>query len=125
MNAPIDYGKKRSLKEIVGFYCVHVFFILIAGGIIGGVSALLVGKGDDFLFGRRIGEVVAGLFSVFVSMVILYKKHMIKNPLYILLIALAGIVTYVGGVLIGFVVPTYFATLQTATMDRHVFGEKE
>lgn len=125
MNVPIDYSKKRSRKEAIVFYFVHVFFILIVGGVVGAVGALLVGKGNDFLFGRRIGEAVAGLFSVSVSMMILYKKHVIKKPLYIFLTALAGVVTYVGGVFVGFVVPAYFATLQMVPMDGHVFGEKE
>lgn len=100
---------KRTAKQAIGFYIAYLILIALAGGLIGGLISLVTGKGD-FDTGLVMGTYAAVVFSVVISFIIIYKKNLLGNYLYLILVILSGILALGGGGLLGLIPAAYLTT---------------
>src|SRR3990167_6486394 len=96
----MDFKYKRTPKEALGFYLAYLLLIVVVGGLIGGILGLLIGEGSIEL-GMRMGGIVAVIISLSLSFMILSKKKLTNNFGMILLALLSGILSFIGGGLLG------------------------
>ena len=101
-----QFEYKRSNKEAVGFYIGHLIILVLLSGLLGGISAVLKLSVQPV----QIGMLVASIVSVAISVLILQKKNLFNNFLYVILALGAGILGFCGGGLLGLIIPAYFST---------------
>jgi uncharacterized Tic20 family protein len=104
-----DFTYKRSKKEALGFYLAYLFLLLIVAFLCTTV-AVMIGNNPSFDQGVRIGTVVAIVFVLALSWLILKNKKLFNSFSYLVLMILAGILAYFGGGVIGLILPAYFTT---------------
>lgn len=103
-----DFAYKRKVKEAIGFYLAYLFLIILLSGLFGGLMGLLTGQ-DNFEFGMRVGNIVAIVVVLGISVLILKKKNLLDNFGHIILILLSGLLAFFGGGLLG-LIPVAFLT---------------
>jgi hypothetical protein len=104
-----DFAYKRSFKEAIGFYLAYLFLIILLAALLGGLMGLIAGQEDSFEFGLRVGNIVAIVVTMGISLLILRKKGFLGNFGYIILIILSGLLAFFGGGLLG-LIPVAFLT---------------
>jgi len=107
-----DFGYQRSTKEAIGFYIAYLFLIIIFGVFLAfGLSAIV--QNNTYNFGLIIGNVVAIVFSLGVSFLILKEKNLLGNFGFILLALLSGLLAiFLGG--FGGLIPAAYLTTKPA-----------
>lgn len=108
-----DFSFKRSLLQACGFYLAYLLLGIILGGIIGGLAGALFVKENTFQagyeIGSRFGLFVAIAYSVGVGFLVLIRKRLLGNFLFLILALLGGILALVGGGFLG-LIPAAFLT---------------
>ena len=105
-----DYSRRRTTKEAVGFYIAYFVLILALSLLIGTLAGIVRGNENSFNFGVQLGTMVATITSLTLSFLILNAKGLVSNYGYILLALLSGVLGYVGGGLLGLLIPAYLST---------------
>ena len=108
-SALTDFSVKRSTKQAIGFYIAYLGLIILVGGLVGGLIGSVTGSGD-FDTGLTIGTYAAVIFSVAISFAVTYKKQLLGNFLYLILVILSGILALGGGGLLGLIPAAYLTT---------------
>jgi MFS family permease len=104
-----NFGYKRTALQAVGFYIAYLVFTIITAALAGMVLGGVTGN-NDFEFGKKVGIVVAIVMTLVFSFLILQAKKMTNNYMYLLLAVVAGILSFVGGGLLGLIIPAYLTT---------------
>ena len=104
-----DFGYKRDLKGAVGFYIVYLITIILISSIAGGLGGLTGGV-DSFGGGVRIGNIIAIIASLSLSFLILYKKNILSNVVFIVVALLSGVLAFLGGGLLGLIPAAFLST---------------
>lgn len=104
-----DFAYKRNVKEAIGFYLAFLFLIILLAGLLAGLIGLLAGQEESFKLGLRIGNIVAIVVIIGISILILKNKNLLGDFGYIILILLSGLLAYFGGGLLG-LIPIAFLT---------------
>lgn len=107
-----QFSLKRSNKEALGFYIAWVIFIMIlamfAGGLLGLFSS--AEKGESFDMGMRVGAITAIIVSGFMSFLVLKSKKRLSDFSSLVYILLSGVMGFVGGGLLGMLIPSFLTT---------------
>lgn len=109
-----EFGYKRSALQAVVFYIVYLISTILIAGVTAMILAGLSGR-NDFGFGQNIGMIVAIIIVVAISYLILQSKKLTNNYIYLMLIVAAGFLSFIGGALLGLLIPAYFTTLNSAS----------
>jgi hypothetical protein len=104
-----NFGYKRTALQAVGFYIAYLVFTIITAALAGMVLGGVTGN-NDFEFGKKVGIVVAIVMTLVFSFLILQAKKMTNNYMYVGLAVGAGILAYLGGGLLGLIIPAYLTT---------------
>lgn len=104
-----NFGYKRTALQAVGFYIAYLVFTIITAALASMVLGGVTGN-NDFEFGKKVGIVVAIVMTLIFSFLILQAKKMTNNYMYLLLAVVAGILSFVGGGLLGLIIPAYLTT---------------
>ena len=104
-----DFSVKRTIKQAIGFYIAYLILIALSGGLIGSFIGLITRNGN-FDTGLTMGTYAAVIFSVVISFAIVYKKNLLGNLLYLILVILSGILAFGGGGLFGLIPAAYLTT---------------
>lgn len=112
-----DYARQRNSIEATIFYLGHFVMGVMIAGVVAGVIGLATGRSHDQNFGVQIGSVVAVIFSLIISFVIVYKKHSLNNLLPLIFISLSGVLAWFGGVLLG-LIPCVYLSLQQGKIHK-------
>jgi hypothetical protein len=100
---------KRSSKQAFGFYIAYLILIMLIAGLVGGFYSVGTGN-DSFEAGLDLGTYIAAVSSVVISFAVLFKKNLLGNYLYLVLVVLSGILGLVGGGLLGLLPAAYLTT---------------
>jgi hypothetical protein len=104
-----DLGYQRSTKEAIGFYIAYLFLIIIIGLLlVFGLSAIV--QNNTYNFGLVIGNIVAIVISLGVSLLILKEKRLLGNFGFVLLALLSGLLAIFLGGLGGLIPAAYLTT---------------
>lgn len=111
-----DLSLKRTAKQAVGFYIAYAILIMIIAGLLGGVSRIfqnILNPGGDLVsLAVSIGQIVATIATLILAGLILAKKQLLKQPLYLILALVSGMLSYFAGAILGLIVVAYFSTLE-------------
>ncbi|OGC05730.1 hypothetical protein A2526_05590 [candidate division WOR-1 bacterium RIFOXYD2_FULL_36_8] len=102
----IDFGYKRSALQALGFYLAYFFLLLMIISLVGAVMGLF---GYGFMEGLKMGALFAIVISILLSILIVTAKNLL-NFMYIFLIIVAGMLAFLGGALLGLIIPAYLTT---------------
>jgi len=102
----LDYEKKRSAQQAVGFYIAYVLVGLLAIFLFGMLMELLFSIGYDN--GKKIGYLFAVVIPLVLSFMILISKNALHFK-YVLLALLSGILGLFG-IFLGFILTAYLTT---------------
>jgi hypothetical protein len=104
-----DYSFKRTTSQAIGFYIIHLILIIITAGLIAGIIGTAVNN-NTFQFGARIGQISAVIACIALGLVIIKKKQLTNNPMYLILALVAGLIAYFAGGLLGLIPVAYLTT---------------
>lgn len=104
-----ELSHRRNFSQAVGFYISYSLITAIITVILASIS-LYIFKLDTSKQLILIGNYTSFLFTLFISILILYKKKLTKNFYLILIAVFSSILSYYGGVLIGFLPVTFITT---------------
>lgn len=105
----INYAYKRNLKEAVGFYIAYLILIVILASLVGAMVGAIT-RVNNYSLEFKLGQIIAALFSLILSFLILYKKKLLNNFLYIILAILSGLLAYLGGGIFGLIPAAYLSS---------------
>lgn len=105
-----DFGYKRNVQEAIGFYIVYLILIVLAGGIVGTITGLVVDASNAYNISFSLGVLTAILITLTLSFFIITKKKKTSNYVFIGLALLAGVLAYFGGGLLGLIPVAYLTT---------------
>jgi len=110
-----DFSYTRSGKEALGFYLAYFVFAILASMVVSGIFSILVPIrfGEAYYTGVRVGTFVSVLSSLTIAYLIVVKKNLSNNFGYILLTLLAGVSAFLGGGLLGMIIPALLTTKGT------------
>ena len=108
------FGYKRSNKEAVGFYVAWLVFIVILSALAGGITGGFLPPEDTFQDGFHVGLRVGGYIAVAAVLVITFMivrdKKILTNFSSIILLLLSGVLAFIGGGILGLIIPAYLTT---------------
>lgn len=111
-----DFSLTRTPLQALGFYIAYFVLALIVGAVLGAISGALFAQGESFQAGfnagQKVGLVVAVIFPIFISFMVLRSKKLLNNFLYIALLLLSGVLGVFGGALLG-LIPAAFLTTRS------------
>lgn len=112
-NNLVDFSYKRNWKEAVGFYLAYLVLGVILAAIAGGLSSFFSEIGtfeQGYNQGVKAGSVTGVIFCLLISIVLLKQKKLFINFGYIILALLGVILSLLGGLLFGLMIPAYLTT---------------
>ena len=113
-----DFSYTRNDKEAAGFYFMHLLINFILGAIVGGLVSIDSATYDEsFESGLRVGAYVAALYCLVISFLILVRKRLYKNPLYIILALLSPLAAVFLGSLLGLIIPAFMTTRENISEE--------
>lgn len=104
-----NYSQKKSLKQALFFYLAHFVLLVIVGGLVSGILSTLSGD-DSFEYGVKIGTIVAALGSLVASFLVLQKKRLLSNFVYVLVALLSGVLALFAGAFLGLIPAAWLST---------------
>ena len=114
MNNIFDLKSKKNWKQAILFYVIYFVIGLTIVFVAGSLFGILVGDKypdtEAFDIGFRLGQFVAILLVIGLTIYILRQKEMYKNSLGVLLGLLAIILSVLGGILLGLLPLAYLLT---------------
>jgi heme A synthase len=118
-NKLTNFAYTRKPKEALGFYLAYLLLVLIVGGLLGGISGMLLPSQTDttvsFDAGLKVGTLVAVIISVGLAFTVLAQKKLLDNFGFILLAIIAGFLALVAGALGGLIPVAYLTTQKRRT----------
>ena len=106
---PFKLKLKRNLISAIGFYTIHLF-ILIIFSILGFLIIKNAFSLDQFVIGIEVGKISAIFYSVSLSILILYKKKLFKNPVLVIIGVSPFLLAYYGGGILGLLPASFLST---------------
>lgn len=107
-----NFAYKRDIKEAIGFYLAYLFLIILLATLFGGLMGLLADL-DSFKFGMSVGNIVAIVMAIGISILILKKKNLLGNFGFIVLVLLSGLLAFFGGSLLGLIPAAFLTTRES------------
>jgi hypothetical protein len=107
-NNLFSYDYRRTPLEAFGFYIAYFILFVLFAFLVGLALGILGFVETDKTF--LVGVFLAMLLSLGLSLAIVVKKKLWGNFWFVLLIPLSGILGFVGGMLLGGIVPAYLST---------------
>ncbi len=104
-----NFSYDRNVKGAIGFYLAYLLLTIILGTLIATVLGLIFNR-TSFGFGLRIGTFTAIVVSVGLSFMIIKRKNLTSNFVYILLALLSGLLALLGGGVLGLIPTAYLST---------------
>lgn len=109
-----DFSQKRTGKQALGFYLAYLVLGIILGAIAGALSGTLFATGgtttEAYTAGFQGGLIVAILYPMVISFLVLRGKKLTNNFGYLLLGVLSGVLGFFGGALLGLIPVAYLTT---------------
>ena len=109
----MDLKIQRTGKQAVGFYIAYLFLIMIVGGLLTGLYALVTGE-SGFEAGVKVGQIVAVVFVLGISSTIALQKKILSFAT-VLLILLSGLLALFLGGIAGLIPAAYLSTKRDNT----------
>jgi len=120
-NNLINFSYKRNWKEAIGFYIFYLILGLVFSGLINLILGFTMQIGIQHLSIDQARSQVDAFthdsaryeFIVFVLMILillLKTKKLLNNFKSILVILLSILLTYIGGIILGMLIPTLLTT---------------
>jgi len=103
----------RSFVQAIGFYIVYTIILLLLAFICGAIYGVSVSDVESDT-AAMIGTIIAGIFSLVLSLILLVSKKRIKNTGYILLAVVAGGLSYLLGGFVGMILVAFLSTIKPA-----------
>jgi len=110
-----NFQFKRTGKQAFGFYLAYLFLGMLIGALAGGLYSIITGVGD-FNTGALIGNIVAIIFVLILSVIITLQKNAFSF-LTLSLIILSGVLAVLLGCLGGLIPVAYLSTLDGVKKD--------
>ncbi len=104
-----DFSYKRNVSESIGFYLAYLLLILIIAVACAMLITATTGN-SSFLLGAIIGKIIALLLTGVIGCMVLYKKKLGKNILFVFLVILSAVLSYYTGAIIGMAIIAYLTT---------------
>lgn len=111
-----NFGYKRNLKEAVGFYLAYLLFVMICSFLVTVIFSLATGVGaeeslqESMNIGIRYGSVVGMISSIGISTLMVWKKGLLGEFKYLVVILISGILAFFGGGVLGLIPAAYLST---------------
>lgn len=110
-----DFSLKRTNIQALGFYISWVLFILILAIFLASLIEVLLGsdamdKGRFFDIGMRMGVITAIFVSVVSTFLVIKAKNKLKDFSSLIFIILSGILAFLGGAILGMIIPSVLTT---------------
>lgn len=96
---------KRSKSQAVGFYIVYVLMGLLLAGLVGIIATIIFPDAN----GIMIGGIIGAIYTLFIY----FSSYHLKNlhSKYLILLGLtAGVLAFLFGIIISFIVVAYITT---------------
>lgn len=105
-----DLKYKRNTKEAIGFYMGYFVYFVLFGMLLGTVLAVILGTEFVLSASYGLGQVLSIVLVISLSVLVLKAKKLLGNFGLLMLLVLAGILSYFGGALLGLIITAYFTT---------------
>ncbi len=109
-----DLRRRRTGLQALGFYIVSFIATAILGGIIAGIAVLFMPTTgtfeEGFAFGVQVGTIVASACSALLCTLVAWRKGFLPRPDMMALILCSGVLGYLGGALLGMIIPSFLTT---------------
>ncbi len=107
-----DFGFNRSTSQAVGFYFAYLLLLMLLAGLSAGIllSSDAMTAEEGFQEGTVIGTKLAPIAVLVVAGLVLRGKNLYRDYKYILLTVLAGLVSILGGAILGLIPVAYMTT---------------
>lgn len=104
-----DLGYVRTPVEAFGFYIVYLIFVVIGSGIVGGIVGAMFSHGA-YQVGLGVGNAVAVVLCLAVSVMILRAKRLMGNPALLVVAVVSALAALYAGGLLGMIPAAYLTT---------------
>ncbi len=104
-----SFSYKRNIVEGIGFYLAYLLLILITAVVCAMLTSVVTGN-SSFLLGAIIGKIIALLLTGAIGCMVLYKKKLGKNILFVFLVILSAVLSYYTGAIVGMAIIAYLTT---------------
>ena len=111
-----DFSYKRTGLQAVGFYLAWGALTLVVVGVLGFLFGLMLISSQESTSqiattGAHIGTFLAFVTTLVIACKIAVAKKNVRETKTIVLIILTGVLSILGGALLGFIIPAYLTTL--------------
>lgn len=106
-----NLSRKRSTKEALGFYLAYLLLTIIISMVLGATLGLANNQ-NTFEYGVRVGTATSVIVSIILSILQLKEKNLLTNFSLLIFALCSGIFAYLGGALLGMIIPSYFSTIK-------------
>ena len=113
----LNYQFKRTGKQAIGFYIAYLFLGILIGGLSAGIYALITGEGG-FNTGVQIGSLVAVVFTLGLSTIIVIKKQIVSFKTVLLIIVSGVAALFIGGV--GGLIPAAYLSTLSCSQNKQI-----
>lgn len=97
--------------QAIGFYIAYLVLTILVAMLAGAIGGLIFPQTDDyFRTGMNLGAIIAIIVSLALSLGILQKKKLTNNFILLILALVAGVLAFMGGGLLGLIIPAYLTT---------------
>ncbi len=109
----------RTGLQALGFYLAYLLLLILSGGLIGGmVAGIFANDADEaYQMGLKLGNIMAVLYCITITILVLKKKKLLNNFAYILLVLLSGLLSILLGGL-GGLIPVAYLTTKKAEIEK-------
>jgi hypothetical protein len=121
----VDFRLKRSKKDAIGFYLSSfglLILIITISGLIISLALLPMFKNLSPEYGYAIGVQFGAYFAIaycfIIALLILIQKKLYKKPVYVLLSLLTLLLAYLGGGILGLLIPAYMTSIEMFSDDK-------
>lgn len=105
-----DFSFKRTPSQAVGFYLCYLLLIILAAGLVAGITSMINPAMDSFEEGARVGGIVAVIAVTVLAILVVVKKKL-ANFTHLLLIVVSGMLAVFGGGLFGLIPVAWMTTI--------------
>lgn len=108
-----NFGFKRNLMEVIGFFIAYNLIFTLCSMLISGLFAIITGVSpeESRKAGVKMGTVVSVIAPLTLSLLILHRKKLLSHFGYFLLVFIGPAIALFGGGGILAMIPTSFLTM--------------
>lgn len=107
-----DFSYRRTKTQALGFYLAYLLLGMVVAGLSSGLlaSVFLIDQSQAFEFGLQVGQVVIIFYTLALGGLLMRQKKLITFS-SVLLVLVAGVLSIVGGGLLGLIPLAVLTTL--------------